>query len=155
GAQDIDRVRRARPLPGGQTVQTGTADQHAARAQEQGLGDVAAATEAAIEEDLHSSLVDARHFRQRLQCGNRAIELTAAVVGQHHAVDAVLQRQAGIVRVDHALDDQLALPDVTQPGDVVPAQGRVEFRGQRAGRTLYRILAGWQQVAEVLEARYA
>ncbi len=50
-----------------------------------------------------------------------------------------------------ALDDQLALPDIAQPGDVVPVQGRVQLLADDGRGALHGLLARRQQVVEVLE----
>ena len=63
GTQDVNGMRRSRPLAGGQAVKAGTANQHTTGAKQECLGNIAATAKAAIEKYLHLSSADARHFR--------------------------------------------------------------------------------------------
>ena len=48
------------------------------------------------------------------------------MVGHHDGLRADLDRLAGVVRVEHALDYDRSLPQFAEPGHVVPGDGRVE-----------------------------
>ena len=57
---------------------------------------------------------------QGLDAGGGAVELAAAVVGDHKAVGAVLHGALRLGRVQDPLDDQGARPEPAQPIDVAP-----------------------------------
>ncbi len=71
--------------------------------------------------------------RQQVERHWRTIELTAAVVGQHHAVDAEVDDRPGIVERLNSLDHQLVRPLRLDPRQIVERDGRVEHRVQVFG----------------------
>ena len=71
--------------------------------------------------------------RQRVELGRRAVELPAAMVGDDEAVDAALDGQPGLVRMQHALEDQRPAPDLAQLLDILPGHRGIEQRRHAAG----------------------
>ena len=67
-------------------------------------------------------------LRQHLDRRRRAVELTAAMVGDHQRLRAGLRRLIGVLDVENALQDQLARPDAADPLDILPVQRGVELR---------------------------
>src|SRR5690606_9601605 len=62
----------------------------------------------------------------------RAVELAPAVVRHHDAVGAEGQRVACVIRVEDALQYQLALPLVADPLQVLPGDVGIEVRPEPA-----------------------
>jgi len=62
----------------------------------------------------------------RVQGNGCAVQLAAAVVGNHDTVRSVVHDALGVVHRLDALDHQPALPCSTQPVQVIEGQGRVE-----------------------------
>ena len=82
--------------------------------------------DAAVEQ--HGELVADRvdDARQRVERGDRAVDLAAAVVGDDDAVDAARRRaRARVVGVQDALEDDRQPRLLAQPRQVVPRQRRV------------------------------
>ena len=104
------------------------ADPHELGPQRQRLADVAPAADAAVVHDVRLVAYGSHDVLQRIQRGDRAIDLPARVVAHHDAVDAELD---GPLRVRDALDafkaEGLAaadgLPRLDQPGHLVPVVG--------------------------------
>ena len=91
------------------------------RAERQGLDHVGAAADAAVEHHGHAVRLGG-DLRQRAQAGERVVELAAAMVGDHHAVDAALARDARVRGRDQALDHELALPALADQLDMLPGE---------------------------------
>lgn len=113
-------------------IDEGAAEQHAIGAQGQHAEHVGAGAHTAIGEDGHLPFHRFGDRGQRLRAGHGAVQLAAAVVRDHDAVGAQLQRVARVVRVEDALDDQLALPLVADPLQVLPGDAGVEVLAQPA-----------------------
>ena len=92
-----------------------------------------AAPDAAVEEHLDpvSDRVDDR--RQRLERRHRAVELPATVIRDDDARCAVLGREHGVLRVEHALDDDRHRERGGEPLEVRPVERRIEEREARTG----------------------
>ena len=101
-------------------------DQAGRGAERHRLDHVAAAPDAAVDQHRDAAFDRLGHGRQSADRGDRAVQLAAAVVGDDHAVDAVIDRGARLVRMQDALQEQRPRPDLAQPGDIAPAQRRVE-----------------------------
>ncbi len=101
-------------------------DQAGRGAERHRLDHVAAAPDAAVDQHRHAAFDRLGHARQSPDRGHRPVQLAAAVVGDDHAVDAVIDRGARVVRMQDALQEQRPRPDLAQPGDIAPAQRRVE-----------------------------
>jgi hypothetical protein len=83
---------------------------------------VHAGADAAVEHDLDLRADGVDDFRQHLDRGRRAVELAAAMVGDHDRLRAGLGGELGVLDVEDALEDQLARPDAADPVDVFPVQ---------------------------------
>ena len=68
------------------------------------LDDVGAAAEAAVDDDAGASGHRLDDFRQHIHGAAAMIELTAAVVGDVDRVDAVIERDLGVLRGGDALE---------------------------------------------------
>ena len=89
---------------GGQAPQVRAPDHHRAGAERERLDDVAAAPDAAVEQDLDLSPTASTIAGSARIDGRRAVEVVAAVVGDRDRVGADLDRAPGVVGVHHALD---------------------------------------------------
>ena len=93
-----------------------------------------------------ASLADlAHHVRQQVERDRRAVELAAAVVGEDDAVDAEVDEALGVLDVLHALDHDLARPDLADDLEVLVADRRVhrgveQLADRAAGRRQRREL---------------
>ena len=83
-------------------------DEHGARAEGQRLEHVGAAADAAVEVDLArrppASATTGNDLGQRVERRDRAVHLSAAVVGDDHRVGPVLRREPRVVAADDALE---------------------------------------------------
>ena len=118
--EDLERLPRAGLAAGGDTVEHGAAEQHEVGAERQGLDDVGAAAEAAVDEHAQPLAHRRDDRRQRLERGERAVELPPAMVGDDDAVGAVARRELCILDREDAFHQQLARPRVAQPGEIGP-----------------------------------
>ena len=128
-ADDLDGAGDARLAAGAEPVNIGAADHAGTRAERERAHDVLARADAAVEHDLD---VGAERVGDRRQHGNRrrrAVELAAAVIGHDQRRRAGLCRNAGVLDVENALEDELAGPKTLDPLDVLPAQRRIELLG--------------------------
>src|SRR5205085_2420037 len=62
--------------------------------------------------------------RQRVQARYRAVDLAATVVGDDQAVDAERDRLAGVVGMEHSLEQDRELRRVAEECEVAPGEGR-------------------------------
>lgn len=69
---------------------------------------------------------DRHRLGEDLNAGARKVELATAVVGQHDTLDAGLDGAKNVLDALDALEDDGHLGDALEPGDVGPAQGRVD-----------------------------
>ena len=86
--------------------------------------DVLARTDAAIEQHLDLGADGFDNSRQHRDRRWRAVQLPAAVIGDHDRRRAGLGCGPGVLDVENALDDQLARPDAPDPFDILPVQRR-------------------------------
>ena len=121
--EDLEHAGDAGLASDRETPQMRPADSAGRGAERQRLDHVGAAPHAAVEQHRDAPGDGVDHRRQRADRGEGAVQLAAAVVGDDHAVDAVPDGRAGVLGVEHALDQQRAPPDAAQPVDVLP--GRV------------------------------
>ena len=129
--QDLDGPVHAGPSAGHQPVEVGAADQREVGAQGQGGDDVRAAHDAGVQDDRRVAVVRLerrRDVREQVERDRGAVQLAAAMVGQHDAVGAVVHHPAGVLDGLDALDHELALPRFAQPVEVIERQGGVEHR---------------------------
>lgn len=133
----IEAVRR-------HSVQERPADPDALGAETQGLEDVGGAADAAVDEDLdlvleaHGSQ-DGHRLGEDLDAGAGELELAAAVVGEHDALDAALDGLDDVLDALHALEHDGHGRDGAEPGDVGPGEGGVDEGGDGAGGALRRV----------------
>src|SRR5262245_47984950 len=78
--EDRDGAGHTGAAGGAESVRVSASDQHRAGTQAERLGDVAAATDAAVEQHFGSCANSRDNFRQRAQSRRNGIELTPAVV---------------------------------------------------------------------------
>ena len=109
---------------GGEAPEVGAADHHGPGAERERLDDVAAAPDAAVEQDLDLVADRVGDRRQRADRRRRAVEVVAAVVGHRDRGDAGVDGAAGVVDAHDALEHERAVPLLAQPGDVVPGRRR-------------------------------
>ena len=81
--------------------------------------------DAGVEVHLHVGADLAHDVRQQVEGDRRAVELAAAVVREHDAVDALAGEDLRVLDGLHALDDDLAGPDLADDVEVVEGDGRV------------------------------
>src|SRR6185436_19400496 len=94
GVQDLDRARDARRAGGAEAPGVGAADEHGTRAEAERFDDVAAAADAAVEEDLDASIDRRDDLGEYAQRRSDAVQLPSAVVGYHDRRRAVIDRAA-------------------------------------------------------------
>lgn len=103
-----------------------------------GLENVSAATNAAINIDLHAVKDLGAALMKLQQRDNRrrtGVEIAPAVVAQQDAVDTGLHRANGVVGTHDALEADGQVRVLTGPGDVVPGQPRIDMAGHQASQT--------------------
>lgn len=66
----------------------------------------------------------------RTHRGGASVQLPPSVVGHDDALNAVLHSQLSVLLGQDALDDDREAGDGLQPGDVLPADGRVQGVGR-------------------------
>src|SRR5579863_8565891 len=81
GAKDLDGVGDAGLAGGGHAVSISAADEDGALSEAEGFDDIAAATNAAVEEDFGLMADGGDNFRERAECGGDGVELAATVIG--------------------------------------------------------------------------
>src|SRR5262249_19048194 len=93
---------------------------YSVRTQCQRFRDVRPAPEPTIDDDRHP-VADSRHdVCHDLDGRHTAIELPAAVVAQKDPIAAEVSGLLSIRNTEHSLAEQLAPPEIADPGDVVP-----------------------------------
>src|SRR6266481_2604857 len=154
-AQNAERALHARLAPSGQAVQRGAADHDRLRTERECLDDVRTAAEAAVDENGEAVADRAHDLRQHIDRCETGVELPPAVITQHDAVATQCRGTFGVRHVQHPFDEEPAAPQLPDPGDVIPADGRIEQRwNHRAAAE--RGGGGWgQEGLEVAEARHA
>src|SRR5579883_3067306 len=131
--------RRERPA-----LQTPQSDH--VRAERDGLEDVAAALDAAVEHDAGSALDGLNDLRQRVHAAHAVVDLPAAVVRDPDHVHAMLDGQGGVLGRLHALEQERAAPDLLDRVQRLPGHlALVAARG--IGAALQAALVAAQQRA--------
>ena len=82
------------------------------------------------------------HLDERVERGDGAVDLPAAVIGDDDPVDAVVECEPGVLGREDALDDDRQLCPLAQPGEVGPGQREVRERGERHQRRRLHVLLG-------------
>src|SRR3569833_2831034 len=104
------------------------ADEGALGAEREGLEQILAGADAAIHQHLGLVADGVDDLGQDADRGGGTVELTAAVVGDHDGVGAVVDRELRIVLVEDALYDHRAAEALLDPGDILPVERQVELR---------------------------
>src|SRR5690606_14771763 len=113
-----------------QRVDKGAAEHGAVGAERQHTNDVQTCANTRVDQNLQVTFNRIGNRRQRSRAGQYAIELTAAVVGYHYTVGTKAHRIAGVFRIENALDHHRAVPEVTNPLQIFPGDGRIEVGTQ-------------------------
>src|SRR6185437_8628501 len=82
--------------------------------------------DAGVDRDLGAAADGLDDLGQQVEGDRGAVELAAAVVGKHDAVDAEVGQGPGVLDVLHALDDDLAGPQLADDVEVLETDGGVE-----------------------------
>src|SRR5216684_7679346 len=127
GADDVERAPHAGFAAGGEAVEMGAPDQAAAGPAPERLEHVLPGADAAVEQHLEPVADRVGDRRQRRDRGTGAVELAAAVVRHHEAVDPRGGGGPGVLDVEHALEHELARPQRAHPFDVAPVERAVEI----------------------------
>ena len=96
------------------------------RAERDRLDDVGAATEAAVDNDLGAAGDRVDDFRQHIGRAAAVIELAAAVVGDVDELDAVIERDLGVLGGGDALDGERDLEFALDALDRAPIERVLE-----------------------------
>src|SRR6202035_5094029 len=112
---------------GRQRIAVHAADADEVGAERNSLHDVAAATKAAINHDLGAPLPRGDDLRQYMHRAAAVVELAAAMVGDVDPVDAVVERDLGVLRGGDALDHQRYLELVLDHFHRAPFQPLLEI----------------------------
>src|SRR5204862_3933469 len=120
--EDVNGVTHARFAGGGQTIEMGAADEDCSCAEGERGGDVGAAADSGIDQnlDLVAHRVDdgGKHIHGR----GHVIELAPAVIGNDDRVDANVGCVSSVVGGQDALERQRPVPCLPDPIEVVPGQ---------------------------------
>src|SRR6478735_1661372 len=90
---------------GGKAVEVGAADRAGVGAEGEGLDDVGAAADAAVDDDFKPTGRRLDDVGQDIQGRGHVVQLPAAVVADLDGVDADLGRHDGVPGVDDALEN--------------------------------------------------
>src|SRR5699024_6484886 len=120
-----------RPSAGHEAVEVGAADEGEAGAEGDRGDDVGPVHDAGVQGDLGVGAYLAHDLGQQVERDRGAVELAPAVVGQHDAVDPEVGQAPGVRDVLHALDHELAGPQLPDRGEVVVVDGGVHRRVQQ------------------------
>jgi hypothetical protein len=116
--------------PERQTVHVRAADQHCLRAEGERLDDVGAAADAAVEQHGQARADGLGNGRQRVEGGDRAIELPAAVVRHDYAIHPGFGRGNRVRCGLDAFKHDRAVPALPQERQVIPGdRGVAEHLG--------------------------
>ncbi|RMP87692.1 hypothetical protein ALQ17_05283 [Pseudomonas fluorescens] len=117
---------------GGQRVGGGAAQQARLGAQGEHAHHVQPGADAGVDQygEVIAHCIGNR--RQGFGGGQHAVQLAAAVIGDHDAIGAETHRVLGVLGVEDAFDDHRAFPELADPLQVFPADRRVEIVRQPA-----------------------
>src|SRR4029077_16395609 len=90
------------------------------------LDDVRTAAKAAVDENGEARADRAPDLRQHLDRRDTGVELPPAVITQHDAVATQCRGTLGVRHAQHSFDEDPAAPQLPDPGDVIPVDGRIE-----------------------------
>jgi len=137
-ADDVQHQRDAGFAVRRERIKKRLADEATLGAERQRLEYVLPGSHAAVEQHFATARHGFDHFRQRRDGRARAVQLPTAVVGNHDRIGADLAGHPRILRIENALDDDLARPLLAQQLDVAIAH-QVDPEPERA----LRRVGGW------------
>ena len=134
--QQVEHAHDAGLAGGGEAVALHAAEPDEMRAERDRLDDVAAAIEAAVDDDLGPVGDRVDDFRQRVGRAAAVIELAAAVIGDVDELDAVIERDLGVLGGGDALDGERDLEFALDALDRLPIKRFLKVASARraAGR---------------------
>src|SRR4051794_7325756 len=116
---------------GREAVSIGPAQEDGAGPQRDGLDHVDTAANPAVEEDGGAVFYGPDDLGERIECGDRPVELPPTVVRDDHAVGAVVNGLPRVVGVEDALEEDRQRGDLAEPLQVGPgARGVGEDPGE-------------------------
>ncbi len=130
GDQFEHRSRALRPF-GGKPVQQRTPEKHALCPKGKRLGDVQSAAKAAVGKYRDAPI---HRLEDSIQCAdrrNRAVKLTAAVIGNDQSIDPRGARFCSVSRMQNPLDQQGPVPQPPQPGKTLPGQAALHLAAEQ------------------------
>src|SRR5215217_6809428 len=141
-AQDRERALDTGLAGNRQRPERRPAQQHAASAERERDRDVQPPPDAAVDPDLDAAAYRVGNLLERVDRRRHAIELPSAVVGDDDGVDAVLEREPGVLGGQDPLEhERQARRPRADRGEVAPAQARRD-------EIVDRLAAGLQRVGE-------
>src|SRR5262245_27778917 len=132
-ADDVEGFGHTGLAQRAEAVDVGAADEDAFGAQRQSLDDVLSGANSTVHQDLDPAPHAAGDLRQCRYGRGGAVELAAAVVGDDDGIGTTADRKLGILRVEDALEDELAAPALLDAFDVVPIEAWVKLFGGPGG----------------------
>lgn len=124
-----DGVVAAFCAEGADAIHEGAAEEGELGSAGEGAGDVGAVADSAIEHEGGAVAEFLGESGEGFDGGFADVELSAAVVGDDHAIDPEADGLFGVLGIDDAFDDELAFPAVADGGDLIgvesPGEGLV------------------------------
>jgi len=111
---------------GGKAPDHGTADEDCPRAEGERDRDVRSAPDPAVHQDLDPIADGLCDLRERVQRGDRPVELPSAVVRDDDGVAAVVGREDGVLGGQDALDDHREAGVLVQPLEIAPREAWID-----------------------------
>src|SRR5450631_1039757 len=102
----------------GQNPDIETCQQNGANSEGQGFDCVGAVANAAVEEDRDFLLDRGGYGGERVQCCDGSVDLAASVVGDDDGVGAVVEREAGVIRMEDSLQHDRQFCLATEPTEI-------------------------------------
>src|SRR4051812_10670695 len=127
--EDLEQPHDPRPAGRREAIHIEPADHDAIGAEDDRLDDIGAARDRAVDPDLAAPadrLDDLRHDRDR---ADPLVELPAAVVRHIDDIDAVIDRDPGILAGRDPLDDDRDFRQAADALDVAPVEPRLKDAG--------------------------
>ena len=117
----------ARLAEGPHAVHEGPAEQHEISAQSECPDDVQSGAHPAVEEDAGPTIDLPDDGRQRVDGGERTVELARAVVRNLDALHAGRYCPLRVIRVHDTLHDYRSVPEIANLTDIVPVERAAQF----------------------------
>src|SRR5262249_13117896 len=120
--EDFEQPHDAGGAGRGERINIESATDNRVGAEDQRLDDVGAAGDAAIDHDLGATPDRLDHPREHLDRADTLVELSAAVVRDIDAIDAVVDRDHRVLGGGKTFQDQRDLELAADPLDVLPVE---------------------------------